>query len=241
MGSVQKPTVPVRSLSVVLPCRNEAGNVQRVVEEVLRDAGRFVTQIEVIVVNDGSDDETGSLADAIAAADPRVRVVHHATGRGYGGALRGGFAATSGEWVFYTDGDGQFDVAQLAIALPKLQWADIVAGYRIRRAEGWVRRLNGWAWTRAVSAVFGLRVRDVDCAFKLFPGEFVRGTPLESSGALISAELLARASRAGLRIEQVGVLHRKRIAGEATGADLRVILRAFRELFALSGRIKAGR
>lgn len=233
------PPIPPRSLAAVLPCRNEEGNVERVVGEVL---AALDTQpgLEVLIVNDGSTDRTGAVADRLAAADPRVRVVHLPVNLGYGGALRAGFAATAADWVFFTDGDGQIDPAQLPPLLPRLAGADALAGRRLRRAEGPLRRFNGLAWTALVDIVFRMPFRDVDCAFKVFPGWFVRETPLRSTGALISAELLARARRAGLSITQVPVTHRPRAAGHATGASPRVILRAFRELVTLARDIRAG-
>lgn len=234
-----KPAVPPRSLAVVLPCRNEEGNVERVVGEMLTLAGPLAARVEIVIVNDGSTDATGAIADRVAAADSRVLVVHNAIGRGYGGALRAGFAATTADWLFYTDGDGQIDCSPLRAAVGMLGEVDAVAGYRMNRTEGWSRRFNGWAWTRLVNAVFAYRFRDVDCAFKLIPGAWLRGLPLASTGAMVSAELLAYAARE-LRVREIAVGHRPRTAGRPTGANPRVILRAFRELFALAGRIRRG-
>jgi glycosyltransferase involved in cell wall biosynthesis len=225
----------------VLPCHNEEASVERVVTEVTARLGAAAVRLEVIVVDDGSRDRTGVLADRIAAEDARVRVVHHPECLGYGAALRSGFAASTADWVFYTDGDGQFDVAELLAILPRLEGCDAVIGQRMQRAEGAIRNLFGWFWTRLVNAVFGFSHRDIDCAFKIFPGWFVRGTPFVSTGALISAELVARAEGQGLRIEQVGVRHRPRLGGTASGASPLVILRAFRELLALRSRIREGR
>ena len=212
----------------------------RVVGEVLA-ALAAVPGLRVIVVDDGSTDDTAGIAERLAASNPRVRVVRSAQNLGYGGALRLGFAATTAPWVFYTDGDGQIDPAQLPPVLHELDGADVLIGRRVRRAEGLRRTLNAALWTWLVNRVFGMRFEDVDCAFKLFPGEALRSWPLQSAGALVSAELLARATRAGLRVVQVPVMHRARTAGAPTGANLRVILRAFRELFALAGEIKGGR
>jgi glycosyltransferase involved in cell wall biosynthesis len=208
------------------------------VREVLTALAPAVEHLEVIVVNDGSADRTGTIAESLAAADPRVRVAHHATGQGYGGALRRGFAASTGDWVFYTDGDGQIDPAQLPPVLGRLAHADALIGRRLGRVEGRLRRFNGWAWTLLVNAVFGMRFKDVDCAFKVFPGWFVRSVPLRSTGALISAELLARARL--LRVEQVRVGHRPRRAGRPTGASPGVILRAVWELLSLARAIRRG-
>jgi glycosyltransferase involved in cell wall biosynthesis len=236
------PSAPQRlaSLAIVLPCRNEAQNVERVVAEALRHGALAAARVEVIVVNDASLDDTGAKAEALAAQDSRVRVVHHSVNQGYGGALRSGFAATTAATVFYTDGDGQFDLAELS-RLPALlaSPSTVLAAYRLKRQDPALRRLMGWVWTRVVNLAFGLHSKDVDCAFKAFPGEFVRSLPLESRGALISAELLARSKAAGMEIVTTGVRHLPRQAGRPTGAHPRVILRALRELVVLRSRILA--
>lgn len=237
------PSAPQRleSLAIVLPCRNEAANVERVVAEALRHGASVASRVEIIVVNDASTDETGAKADALAASDDRVRVVHHRVNQGYGGALRSGFAATTASTVFYTDGDGQFDLEELR-QVPRLLHTPttVLAAYRLKRQDPALRRLMGWVWTRVVNLAFGLHSRDVDCAFKAFPGDFLRSLPLESRGALISAELLARSKAAGLEIVTTGVRHLPRKAGRPTGAHPRVILRALRELVVLRSRILTG-
>lgn len=235
-----KPAYPVRSLSIVLPCLNEEGNVERVVGEALSSLGDHVPVLEVIVVNDGSSDRTGPIADALAKRDPRVKVVHHPRNLGYGASLRDGFAAASSDWVFFTDGDGQFDIGQVRNLTPSLATHDAVIGWRIKRADPPLRRLNGWGWSRVVNTVFGMRFRDIDCAFKILPAERMKSLGLVSTGSMISAEMLARLNRAGLRIAQVGVHHRPRTHGQQTGNAPHVILRAFRELFSLAGRIRRG-
>lgn len=233
-------TARLRSLAIVLPCRNEEESVERVVRAAIEHGAGLASTLEVIVVDDGSSDGTGQLASGLAKEDSRVRVVRNDSGHGYGMALRMGFSATTAEWVFYTDGDGQFDLSQLGVLLSLLSRADIVAGFRLNRAEGMMRRFNAWGWTRVVRLVFGLRVRDVDCAFKVLPGKFLRETTLVSNGALISAEILARARHAGLTWTQMGVVHRSRRGGRPSGASPRVIFRAFMELIRLSSRIRRG-
>ncbi len=229
-----------RSISVFLPCLNEAAVLEQVVLQALTVLRDLAEDYEVIVVNDGSRDDTGVIADRIASANPKVRAVHHPENRGYGSALRSGIAACSKDLIFYTDGDGQFDLTELKNLLPLIDSHDVVIGYRLNRREGIVRRFNGWAWTRLVCLVFSLKARDIDCAFKLFRRRIFDGMPLRSDGALISTEILARAARKGYSIAQVGVHHLPRRAGKATGAKPAVILRAFRELFRLRSRILSG-
>lgn len=239
-SSVGIPAGRSRSISVFFPCHNEAAVVEAVVSQALSVLRDIASDYEVIVVNDGSRDATGPIADRLAAANPKVRVVHHSTNRGYGAALQSGIAACTKDLVFYTDGDGQFDLAELRNLLPLIESHDIVIGFRLNRQEGFVRRFNGWAWTRLVCFVFSLRARDIDCAFKLFRRQVFDGMLLHSGGALISTEILARAARKGCSTAQVGVHHFPRRAGRATGAKPAVILRAFQELFRLRRRILSG-
>jgi glycosyltransferase involved in cell wall biosynthesis len=166
--------------------------------------------------------------------------VHHRTNLGYGAALQSGFKAATKELVFYTDGDGQFDLNELPLLLPLIRQYDIVAGYRINRQDNLIRRINGWCWTKLVCLLFGMKVRDIDCAFKLYKREIFDNIELSSTGALISAEILARAVRRGYSLTQKGVHHYPRTAGKQTGANLRVIFRAFKELFNLRRRILSG-
>jgi glycosyltransferase involved in cell wall biosynthesis len=240
MSSHELPTAAGErsSLSIVLPCRNEAGNVVRVVGEALARGRDVAYDVEVIVVDDGSSDSTATLAEALAREDPRVRVIRHPHNLGYGAALRSGFAAARARWVFYTDGDGQLSLDDLRQVPAKLATCDVVVGYRRARQDPFARRVMGHAWTRVVNWTFGLDLRDADCAFKIFPREFLQRIELLSTGALISAELVARAHNQGLCVCQIAVGHRPRVAGRPTGAHPRVIARAFRELFALRRSIR---
>jgi glycosyltransferase involved in cell wall biosynthesis len=225
----------VRELSVFLPCYEEEGNVARTVERavaVLRE--RDLERFEVIVVNDGSRDRTGPIADTLAAEYDEVRVAHHVQNQGYGAALRTGLDEAKFPWVFFTDGDGQFDLAEIDGFLAAADDVEVVIGYRLQRADHFGRRVNTWLWSLAVRTLFRLRVRDVDCAFKLLSRHSLDEVgPLTASGAVISTELLVGIRRAGLAITQIGVHHLPRQAGSPTGASLKVILRAIRELVAL--------
>jgi glycosyltransferase involved in cell wall biosynthesis len=228
------------SISVFFPCYNEQDNVKRVVAKAVEVLEGMGADFEVIVVNDGSADGTGKAADALAAADKRVRVVHHPQNMGYGAAVQSGIRNARKELIFFTDGDGQFDIGEIKLLLPFIEQNDIVCGYRLDRKDPFVRKLNGWLWTQLICILFGMRIRDIDCAFKLFRNEVFERMKLSSAGALISAEILARATRRGYRIAELGVHHYPRTAGKQTGAKLKVILRAFRELFKLYNRIRKG-
>ena len=179
-------------------------------------------------MNDGSTDATGAIL-APFAADPRVRIVTHERNQGYGAALADGFAAASKSLTFFMDADGQFDIADLARLLPFIEEYDAVIGYRRARQDSWVRKLNAWGWKLVVRVALGVRARDIDCAFKLLRTDFLRRYPLETRGAMLNAELLYKLRRAGCTWYEVGVQHFPRRGGRATGANLRVILRAFPE------------
>lgn len=229
------------SLSIFFPCYNEAENVERVTRAALEAAPQFADSFEIIIVNDGSRDRTGQIADQLAAEIPKVRAVHNRPNRGYGGAVARGLTEARMEWIFFTDGDGQFDIGEVPKLIELLDRGDFAVGYRMKRADSFLRVLNARAWGVLVRAVFGLTVRDIDCAFKLLPKSLIDGIELQSEGALISTELLAKAARRGLRIVETGVNHYPRKAGRQTGANPAVILKAFYELFKLRRQIRDGR
>jgi glycosyltransferase involved in cell wall biosynthesis len=221
----------------VLPAYNEEGAIRQTVEDVLRKLPALAADHVVVAVNDGSRDSTGDILDQLAKAHgERVKVVHQPVNSGYGGALRAGFDAAlaeHAELVFFMDSDGQFDISDLANLLPRLAGSDAVVGYRNNRHDPPLRRLNAAAWGWLMSRLFGIRVRDINCAFKVFRVDFMRAARLRSNGAMISTELLAQAQRARLSIAQVPVHHHPRTTGVATGAHPAVILRAFLEAFRL--------
>ena len=208
--------------------------MERVVERALAQIGALVPSIEVVIVDDGSTDATPAKADALAAADPRVRVVHQPN-LGYGGALKTGFRESRGELIGFSDGDLQFDLSEMRLLLARLESespnrVDAVIGYRIRRRDPLHRRLIGHTYNRVVSAGFGLRARDIDCAMKLFRRECLDGLQLDADGPFLSAELLIKLKARGARIAQVGVHHYPREAGANTGASFRKITRTLRDL-----------
>jgi len=240
-GWYSRPVDRLPGISAFFPAYNEEKNVGDMVERFSAVLPRLADDYEIIVVNDGSADRTGAVGDELAAADPHVRVVHHATNRGYGGALKSGFEAARKAYVFFTDGDGQFDVAEIERLLPFVPEYDVVVGYRLTRAEGGLRSLNATCWNWLVRRLFRIPVRDVDCAFKLFKREVFDRVRPEAEGAMISTELLARTARAGFTIHEVGVHHHLRQHGAPTGANPLVIARAFYELFKLYRKITAER
>jgi glycosyltransferase involved in cell wall biosynthesis len=227
-------------VSIVLPCFDEEPNVAAAVYEARRAAAACADRHEVIVVDDGSTDHTATIAAALTATLPDVRLVRHARNRGYGAAVRAGIDSSRGDWVVLTDGDRQFDLGELPLLIDTAMasGADLVAGYRLERADPAHRRAAAHAWNRLVRASFGVGVRDVDCAFKLARGDALRALALESDGAMISTELLVRAQLDGWTIAEVGVHHRPRMAGIPTGGDPRVIAHAFAERRAFQRRLR---
>ncbi len=230
-------SLPV-SISVFFPCYNEQDNIEKTVSRAVETLEKIKADYEIIIVNDGSKDATAEIADKIAAGNTKVRVVHHETNLGYGAAVRSGIKVSTKRLVFFSDGDGQFDISELPPLLPLMGQFDIVNCFRINRQDNFLRRLNGFCWTKLVCILFGLKVSDIDCAFKLFKREIFDHFELVSTGALISTEILARAARKGFSITQAGVHHYPRVAGNPTGAKLAVIFRAFKELFKLYNRIR---
>ena len=221
----------LKSLSAFFPAYNEEANVEGLVQNFKAILPRVAEDYEIIIVNDGSKDRTREIADRLATDDPKVRAVHHEKNQGYGAAVRSGIKACRKEYVFFTDGDGQFDVSQLSNLIPLLPGYEGVIGFRLNRQDPWTRKLNAWAWNRLVRLLLGLKVKDIDCAFKLFHRKVFEGMELESSGAMISTEMLVKIKDKGFKLREAGVLHSPRLAGKQTGAKLKVILRAFRELF----------
>jgi len=228
-------------LTVFLPSHNEEGNVERVVAGFLAELPKVAERYEVVVVNDGSRDRTGAIADRLAAEDPRVLVVHHAKNLGYGGAVNSGLRSGSQPFLLLADGDGQFDPAEMSKLTSRIDDYDVVIGRRARRADNLMRRINGKAWTTLARTLFGLQITDMDCGFKLFRREAVAGIVLHSNSAMITTELMARLAGQKARICEVDVTHLPRVAGEQTGNDPLVVMHAFKEMFALYRDLKAAR
>lgn len=223
------------TLSVFFPAYNEEENIRAAVEEAIRVCRQspYISNFEISIVNDGSRDSTLSIAQHLASLYPEVTVVDHGINRGYGAALKSGIAAASKEYIFFTDADLQFDIVELQNLLIHLSSYEVVIGYRAPRRDPFMRLLNAKGWNLLNRMLFGLTIRDIDCAFKVFRRELVQGLALRSHGAMLSAEILIRLSRQGIAIKEVPVSHLPRKAGSPTGAKPSVILRAFSEMMRL--------
>jgi glycosyltransferase involved in cell wall biosynthesis len=235
------PVLPARpALSLVFPAFDEAQNLECLLDSALRTAGRLTLDFEIVVVDDGSRDHSRLVLERYARQSSRIRVVHHECNGGYGSALRSGLREARGELVFFSDADLQFDLAEIEKLLAHSDDFDIVAGYRSPRSDPVPRLVIAALWGWIVRGAFGLRVRDIDCAFKIFRREVLESIPIASIGAFINTEILVRAASAGFRIHQVPVSHRRRRFGRQTGARPRVLLRAAIELVSLYRELRRG-
>src|SRR3954451_873690 len=242
----QQPAVArVPHLSYFFPAHNEEANLEGLVLEALEALPQLADTFEIIAVDDGSKDRSRAVAERLATEHPGiVPARHHDVNHGYGGALQSGFEASRYELLCFTDGDRQFHVADLGRLTARMNEADhpdVVAGYRIKRADPFIRIAYARTYKLANRIFFGLRVRDVDCACKLFTRESLDGVRVESGGAFFSAELLIRVGTLGRSIVEVGVPHYARTAGSPTGANPSVIWRAVKDFWALRLRLWANR
>ncbi len=228
--------MPLQELSLFFPCHNEAENLEALVADALAALPALASRYEVILVDDGSRDDTAGVAERLVQQHGgAVRLVRHEVNRGYGGALRSGFAAAQYDYLAYTDGDRQFRIADLArlVESAEATGSPVVIGYRLQRADPPLRLIYATLYRVANRIWFGLRVRDVDCAAKLFRRDVLRNINVHSDGAFFSAELLIRLRLAGVDAHEVGVPHYPRTAGSPTGARLSVIARAVRDFWSL--------
>jgi len=222
----------MHSLSIVIPAYNEEANAAEAVRRVSRAAQDLGMDYEIIVVNDGSRDRTGEVLREMAPAPTHMRLVEHFPNRGYGGALKAGFAASTKELIAFLPADNQFDFSEVRLLLDKLA-PDVVlvSGQRVDRKDNSIRKFNAFGWNLVVRLMFGYLIKDIDCGFKVFRRWVLDRIHVESNGAMIDTEMLAEMRARGYRIAEAPVTHLPRTAGSPTGANLKVVLRAFRDLF----------
>jgi glycosyltransferase involved in cell wall biosynthesis len=228
----------VPSLSVVLPAFNEEKNVGAAVQRALEVLPALAAEFEVIVVDDGSRDNTaGVVQELMISHGSHVRLLRHTINQGYGAALRSGLTNARSGLVFYTDSDNQFDIGELEYFLPLAETHDVVIGFRVYRYDPVLRSILAWVYNRLVGILFRVRVRDVDCGFKLFRREVLARISIESSDFFVDTELVAKARKWNFRIAEKGVRHYARVAGETTvhASDeprtLRTIARMWRRIY----------
>jgi glycosyltransferase involved in cell wall biosynthesis len=224
----------VESIAAFFPCYNDEATIGSMVNLALVTIDKVGADGEVIVIDDGSTDDSPQVLKDLAAAEPRVRVVTHEVNRGYGGALLSGFAAARKQWVFYTDGDAQFDPAELerlvCAARPDV---DVVQGYKLRRADSLLRRVVGRVYHRFVALMFGLKIRDTDCDFRLIRKDVLDRVKLTSTSGTICVELVRKLQDTGARFVEVGVHHYPRLHGHSQFFKLSAVVRSLWDLAGL--------
>lgn len=232
----------IRELSVFFPSYNEEKNIEATVRKAKSVLLKIAEVWEIIIVDDGSKDRTGEIGDALSKEDGRIKVIHHSPNKGYGASLKSGFYSSKYPWIAFTDADGQFDFSEITHFIEKQKEtdADMVIGYYLSRQVPFYRKINTFFWQLVVFALFGLKVRDVDCGFKLISKKVIDRIPrLESErGAFISSEFLIKANKKGFKIVEIGVHHYPRKAGKGTGANLDVIVKSFVDLFKLWRKLR---
>jgi len=223
----------LKELSTFFPFYNEEANIEAQTKDALRVLPQFANKFEIILVDDGSIDKTGKIGQKLAQKYRLVKIIRHRVNKGYGGALKTGLKNSRYKWIFFTDGDRQFKLTDLSELIEKSDKADLVIGYRQKRADSPIRLLNAKLFNLLIKILFGLKVRDVDCAFKLIKKRVLDDVKLKSDGALLSSELLIKAKKKGYRIVEVLVNHYPRQVGSQTGANFKVIFKAFYDIAAL--------
>jgi len=210
------PASTPAGLSVFFPAYNDSGTIASMVIRTVKAASELTSDFEIIVVNDASADGTAEIADELARTYPQVRVVHHPKNRGYGGALQTGFRSSTKDLIFYTDGDAQYDPAELALLWAKIDdEVDLVNGYKISRSDPFHRIVIGRVYHHIVSVLFGLRVRDVDCDFRLMRRRIFERINLEKTSGVICLEMMKKITDGGFRIVEVPVHHYHRAFGKS--------------------------
>jgi len=221
-----EPALAQAGLSVFFPAYNDSGTIASMVIRAVQAASELTEDFEIIVVNDGSADATAEIADELARTYPRVRVVHHPKNRGYGGALQTGFRSATKDFIFYTDGDAQYDPAEVAVLWAQMRpGVDLVNGYKISRSDPFHRIVIGRVYHHVVSFLFGLTVRDVDCDFRLMRRSIFERVRLEKTSGVICLELMKKIHDAGFTIVEVPVHHYHRAFGQSQFFNFRRIFR----------------
>ncbi len=227
-----------QSISVILPAYNEEENIIQAIKLTRTTLYKYFEKVEIIVVNDGSIDQTSKRVNEVMQNSHDVRLIHHEKNKGYGAALKSGFLSAEHELIFFTDSDMQFDIDEITRLLPWIKTYDIVSGYRDNRADPSMRLFNAWVWNRLVRLLLGVKVKDIDCAFKLFRKSVIDTLTLTSDGAMINTEILALAKKSNFSFQEVPVSHFPRTKGEQSGANMHVVYKAFSELFSMYYRLK---
>ena len=236
----------ILELSLFFPTYKEEDNIGRVVQDAKKILQKVAVKWEIIVVNDGSSDRTKEVAEKLAKDDKqslslrggRIKLVNHPKNRGYGGALKTGFKSAKYEWVAFTDSDGQFDFSEIGKFIAKKDEADLILGYRLKRADSFLRKVYTFGWSLLARILFGLKAKDYSCGFKMIKKQvFDSVQPLVGEEKVTQIEFLVKAKKKDYRFAEVGVHHYPRLAGKQTGAKLNVVFKSILDLFKLWAKL----
>ncbi len=231
-----------QSVTVFFPAFNDQSSISRLIHEALEILPRITDDYEVVVVNDGSIDRTAAVLDELASKLPRLRVLHHSSNRGYGGALRSGFENGAKDLIFYTDGDGQYDVSEIMKLIPLMtEDVDVVNGYKIKRSDSRRRIVLGAIYKFLARRMFALPIRDVDCDFRLMRREAIQSVSLTSASGVVCTEMVYKLHEAGYRFAETPVNHYPRLHGQSQFFTLRRVARTAFDFFKLWLKLVIGR
>jgi glycosyltransferase involved in cell wall biosynthesis len=229
----------IKALSVFFPAYNEEVNIEKTVRQAKKILLQVANKWEILIINDGSTDKTGQVAAKLRREDKRIDVINHPINQGYGAALKSGFSNARYPWVAFTDSDGQFNFSEIKKFLPLMKNSDLILGYRLNRADSFLRKIYTFVWGKIPVVLWGLRVRDYSCGFKLIKKKvFDAVQPLVGEEKVTQIEMLVKAKRKGFKFAEIGVRHYPRKYGAQTGANIKVVVKSITDLFKLWKKLR---
>lgn len=229
----------IKALSVFFPAYNEEVNIEKTVRQAKEILLQVANKWEILIINDGSTDKTGQVAAKLRREDKRIDVINHPTNQGYGAALKSGFSNARYPWVAFTDSDGQFNFSEIKKFLPLMKNSDLILGYRLNRADSFLRKIYTFVWGKIPVVLWGLKVRDYSCGFKLIKKKvFDAVQPLVGEEKVTQIEMLVKAKRKGFKFAEIGVRHYPRKYGAQTGANIKVVVKSVTDLFKLWKKLR---
>lgn len=229
----------IKALSVFFPAYNEEVNIEKTVRQAKKILLQVANKWEILIINDGSTDKTGQVAAKLRREDKRIDVINHPTNQGYGAALKSGFSNARYPWVAFTDSDGQFNFSEIKKFLPLMKNSDLILGYRLNRADSFLRKIYTFVWGKIPVVLWGLKVRDYSCGFKLIKKKvFDAVQPLVGEEKVTQIEMLVKAKRKGFKFAEIGVRHYPRKYGAQTGANIKVVVKSVTDLFKLWKKLR---
>ena len=229
----------IKAISVFFPAYNEEVNIKKTVRQARKVLLQIANKWEILIINDGSTDKTGQVAAKLRREDKRIDVINHPANQGYGAALKSGFSNARYPWVAFTDSDGQFNFSEIKKFLPLMKNSDLILGYRLNRADSFLRRIYTFVWGKIPLVLWGLRVRDYSCGFKLIKKKvFDAVQPLVGEEKVTQIEMLVKAKRKGFKFAEIGVRHYPRKYGAQTGANIKVVVKSITDLFKLWKKLR---